>query len=340
MLGRLGEDVGPFTRETQRSEHGYEVAYRHLASNRSNGQGHHQPDPARLAGEEGETGGEDCCLDYQGGGVLRGPKPRARARARGPWSRRSTIVHRTELVLQDYHKLTGFGHREGGGSRLDGRSHLVFPPGRSVMTRITPRTVPRMRGPQRAWDQAARGGSDRWGTWWGMIPVDLDTTPPVWPDAAQLMVTSVGEDQVSLSWPAASDNVGLADYQVVQDGLTVANTAATTYTATGLVLGATYAFAIEATDPEGNQTTDGPSVAITTAYDFPDTEGSIFEDDVAWMSGAGITQGCTAPPDVLYCPGDPVTRAQMATFLVRALNLPAAAVSPFLESMNPQGHLP
>ena len=58
------------------------------------------------------------------------------------------------------------------------------------------------------------------------------------------------------------------------------------------------------------------------------------------MSGAGITQGCTAPPDVLYCPGDPVTRAQMATFLVRALNLPAAAVSPFLESMNPQGHLP
>ena len=183
-------------------------------------------------------------------------------------------------------------------------------------------------------------GSDRWGTWWGMIPVDLDTTPPVWPDAAQLMVTSVGEDQVSLSWPAASDNVGLADYQVVQDGLTVANTAATTYTATGLVLGATYAFAIEATDLEGNQTTDGPSVAITTAYDFPDTEGSIFEDDVAWMSGAGITQGCTAPPDVLYCSGDPVTRAQMATFLVRALNLPAAAVSPFSESMNPQGHLP
>ena len=60
-------------------------------------------------------------------------------------------------------------------------------------------------------------GSDRWGTWWGMIPVDLDTTPPVWADAAQLMVTSVGGDQVSLSWPAASDNVGLADYQVVQD---------------------------------------------------------------------------------------------------------------------------
>ena len=112
-------------------------------------------------------------------------------------------------------------------------------------------------------------GSDRWGTWWGMIPVDLDTTPPVWPDAAQLMVTSVGGDQVSLSWPAASDNVGLADYQVVQDGLTVANTAATTYTTTGLVLGATYVFAIEATDLEGNQTTNGPTADATTVDTTP-----------------------------------------------------------------------
>ena len=38
------------------------------------------------------------------------------------------------------------------------------------------------------------------------------------------------------------------------------------------------------------------------------------------MFQRGITLGCsTAPP--LYCPDDPVTREQMATFLVRAFNL-------------------
>jgi hypothetical protein len=33
-----------------------------------------------------------------------------------------------------------------------------------------------------------------------------------------------------------------------------------------------------------------------------------------------ITQGCT-PDHLMYCPADPVTRAQMAAFLVRAFNL-------------------
>ena len=37
----------------------------------------------------------------------------------------------------------------------------------------------------------------------------------------------------------------------------------------------------------------------------------------------GITMGCSSDP-LLYCPGDPVTRAGMAVFLVRAFDLPVA----------------
>jgi hypothetical protein len=53
-----------------------------------------------------------------------------------------------------------------------------------------------------------------------------------------------------------------------------------------------------------------------------DWSGTTFADDIAWMYASGITTGCA--PD-LYCPRDPVTRGQMATFLNRALNLPAAS---------------
>ena len=54
--------------------------------------------------------------------------------------------------------------------------------------------------------------------------------------------------------------------------------------------------------------------------------GSGFYADIVWVQESGITLGCG---NDAYCASDTVTRAQMATFLVRALNLPAAAVSPF-----------
>jgi murein DD-endopeptidase MepM/ murein hydrolase activator NlpD len=53
-------------------------------------------------------------------------------------------------------------------------------------------------------------------------------------------------------------------------------------------------------------------------------------DPAAWYAGVvgrlyeeNITAGCSADP-LHYCPGDGVTRAQMATFLVRALNAEAS----------------
>jgi hypothetical protein len=60
--------------------------------------------------------------------------------------------------------------------------------------------------------------------------------------------------------------------------------------------------------PEGNGT-------------FWDDDGSAFEPDIEWLAGAGITRGCNPPLDTRFCPGDVVTRDQMAAFLVRALEL-------------------
>ena len=50
---------------------------------------------------------------------------------------------------------------------------------------------------------------------------------------------------------------------------------------------------------------------------------NVFRDDIRWIAIEGITRGCNPPANDRYCPGDPVTRDQMAAFLVRALNLPA-----------------
>jgi Tol biopolymer transport system component len=52
---------------------------------------------------------------------------------------------------------------------------------------------------------------------------------------------------------------------------------------------------------------------------FDDDDGSVFEDDIRWLAASGITTGCTPTK---FCPDSYVTRAQMAAFLTRALDLP------------------
>lgn len=54
---------------------------------------------------------------------------------------------------------------------------------------------------------------------------------------------------------------------------------------------------------------------------FRDDDGTMFEEEIEKLAEAGITSGCNPPANDLFCPGDAVTRGQMAAFLVRALGL-------------------
>lgn len=63
----------------------------------------------------------------------------------------------------------------------------------------------------------------------------------------------------------------------------------------------------------------GRRAGLCSANPFWDISASKFHDDILWIHAHGITVGCS---DTRYCPDGPVTRAQMATFLTRALDLP------------------
>lgn len=52
---------------------------------------------------------------------------------------------------------------------------------------------------------------------------------------------------------------------------------------------------------------------------FTDDDGSIFEADIERLAEAGVTLGCNPPTNDMFCPNNPVTRAQMAAFLHRAM---------------------
>ena len=55
---------------------------------------------------------------------------------------------------------------------------------------------------------------------------------------------------------------------------------------------------------------------------FVDDDGSVHEDNINKIAEARITVGCDRLVGDLYCPSRPVTRAEMASFLARALDLP------------------
>ena len=61
---------------------------------------------------------------------------------------------------------------------------------------------------------------------------------------------------------------------------------------------------------------------------FTDDENSAHEADINRLAASAITGGCGA---TTFCPRSAVTREQMASFLVRALHLPATTADYFTD---------
>jgi hypothetical protein len=82
--------------------------------------------------------------------------------------------------------------------------------------------------------------------------------------------------------------------------------------------------------PEDTVTREQMAAFLVRAFGYADTDpgdrfldddGSVFEDSIEAIAAAGVTKGCNPPDNTLFCPGDPVLRRQMASFLGRALSL-------------------
>jgi hypothetical protein len=63
---------------------------------------------------------------------------------------------------------------------------------------------------------------------------------------------------------------------------------------------------------------------------FTDIGESIHRDDIEYLAGLGIALSCADGPN-LYCPDDPMQRQDIAAFLARALDLPAAETNFFVD---------
>jgi hypothetical protein len=76
------------------------------------------------------------------------------------------------------------------------------------------------------------------------------------------------------------------------------------------------------------------SLTFTTGNSqFVDIDGNQFINEINWIAGEGITNGCGGDR---FCPADPVLRDQMASFIARALGLPASTTNWFSDDAGNQ----
>jgi chitinase len=89
-----------------------------------------------------------------------------------------------------------------------------------------------------------------------------DTQAPTAP--ANLRVTMVTSTSVTLVWDASTDNVGVTQYEVLQNGSSIGGGSATNLTVTGLAPATSYTFRVRARDAAGNMSALSNQVTATT----------------------------------------------------------------------------
>jgi hypothetical protein len=111
-----------------------------------------------------------------------------------------------------------------------------------------------------------------------------DTAAPSAPAGLQ---ATAGNAQVSLTWSAAADDVGVAGYRLYRDGTQIAAPAATSYTDAGLTNGRGYVYTVRAVDAAGNISASSDAVPATPlAPAIPPVLGQVRPFDAAgpWNS--------------------------------------------------------
>lgn len=102
-----------------------------------------------------------------------------------------------------------------------------------------------------------------------VVVKNADTQAPTAP--TNLTATTPSYDRADLSWTASTDNVGVEGYWVVRNGVTINQTAGTSYVDTNVLPSTTYSYVVIAYDAASNNSGLSNAATVTTPSE-PDTQ--------------------------------------------------------------------
>ncbi|MFD0716543.1 S-layer homology domain-containing protein [Paenibacillus sp. GCM10027626] len=97
-------------------------------------------------------------------------------------------------------------------------------------------------------------------------PTDPDSEAPEWPEGSELTVSEITQTSMKLSWPSATDNVGVTGYRIYVDGINRETVGGDVNEAIveGLSADTTYTFKVTAYDEAGNESAVGLTKTAST----------------------------------------------------------------------------
>lgn len=122
-----------------------------------------------------------------------------------------------------------------------------------------------------------------------------DNSAPVWADGSGLNASNRTNSSLTLSWPEATDNVGVIAYRIYQDDalLDTVGSDTLTYSVTGLAAGRWYSFKVEAGDEAGNWSDNGPAFSYDTLLTPPAGKYTVTADSDPNFSNGRTADGIT-----------------------------------------------
>lgn len=118
------------------------------------------------------------------------------------------------------------------------------------------------------------------------FPLAVDTQAPSVP---VLSSTASTQTSVSLSWTAATDNVGVSGYDIYVDGIVKASTTGLTYTISGLTASTAYNIHVKAKDAAGNSTSSNTILVSTQAPDTTSPSAPVLSVTDSTASSISLT---------------------------------------------------
>ena len=144
----------------------------------------------------------------------------------------------------------------------------------------------------------------------------VDGTPPTAPGTPT--ATSISASSVTLSWAAATDNVGVVRYDIYRNGTLVGSSTTTTYTDSTVAASTAYTYTIKAADAVNNISVASGALSVTT------TAGNVatvyYQPSTSWTTvdiHYGINGTWTVSPGVamsVACTGWDVKTINLGTY--------------------------
>ena len=115
-----------------------------------------------------------------------------------------------------------------------------------------------------------------------------DTQAPSAPTG--LTASNVAQTTITLSWSAATDNIGVTEYDVYQGNIIKTSVSGTTANITGLTANTTYSFSVKAKDAAGNVSVPSTVLEVTTVNSSdPCTGVAPYNSSIDYQPGNKVT---------------------------------------------------